>query len=61
MSRYFRTLKQYAKYFDSAKRKITIRNLLTMTSGLAWDETDYNDPKNIYFQMGQMKTRSHLF
>ncbi|HZY39052.1 MAG TPA: serine hydrolase [Mucilaginibacter sp.] len=42
---------EYAKYFDAAKRKITIRNLLTMTSGLQFDETDYSDPKNSYFQM----------
>lgn len=42
---------EYEKYFDSAKRKITIRNLLTMTSGLQFDETDYNDPKNSYLQM----------
>ncbi len=35
----FSYFNEYAKYFDSAKRKITIRNLLTMTSGLEWDET----------------------
>jgi CubicO group peptidase (beta-lactamase class C family) len=50
---YFRA---YAKYFDPAKRKITIRNLLTMTSGLEWDETNYNDPKNSYFQMRASKS-----
>ena len=43
---------EYAKYFDSTKRKITIRHLLTMTSGLEWDETiSYNDPKNSEIQM----------
>ncbi len=43
---------EYAKYFDSAKRKITIRHLLTMTSGLEWDEnTPYLDPKNSEIQM----------
>jgi CubicO group peptidase (beta-lactamase class C family) len=45
---YFR---EYAKYFDSAKTKITIRNLLTMTSGLQFGETDYSDAKNSYFHM----------
>jgi CubicO group peptidase (beta-lactamase class C family) len=46
---YFRA---YAKYFDEAKRKITIRNLLTMTSGLEWDEKiSYLDPKNSEIQM----------
>ncbi len=43
---------EYAKYFDSTKRKITIRHLLTMTSGLEWDEnTSYLDPKNSEIQM----------
>ena len=49
---YFR---EYANCFDSTKRKITIRNLLTMTSGLKWDETNYDDPKNSYFQMRASK------
>ena len=43
---------EYAKYFDPAKRKITIRHLLTMTSGLEWDEKiSYNDSKNSEIQM----------
>jgi len=42
----------YSKYFDSTKRKITIRNLLTMTSGLEWDEKiSYSDSKNTEVQM----------
>jgi CubicO group peptidase (beta-lactamase class C family) len=41
---------EYAKYFDAAKRKITIRHLLTMTSGLEWDET-ISSPKNTEGQM----------
>ena len=48
----FPYFKEYAKYFDSAKRKITIRNLLTMTSGLEWDETmTYRSAKNTETQM----------
>ena len=48
----FPYFKEYAKYFDSAKRKITIRNLLTMTSGLEWDETiSYRSSKNTETQM----------
>jgi CubicO group peptidase (beta-lactamase class C family) len=42
---------EYAKYFDPAKRKITIRHLLTMTSGLEWDEKTFLDPKNSELQM----------
>ena len=42
----------YSKYFDSTKRKITIRHLLTMTSGLEWDEKiSYSDSKNTEIQM----------
>jgi len=48
----FSYFKEYARYFDAAKRKITIRHLLTMTSGLKWDEnTSYLDPKNSEIQM----------
>ena len=42
---------EYARYFDPAKRKITIRHLLTMTSGLEWDEKTFLDPKNSELQM----------
>ena len=48
----FPYFKEYSTYFDSTKRKITIRNLLTMTSGLEWDEKiSYLDPKNSEIQM----------
>ena len=48
----FPYFKEYAKYFDSAKRKITIRHLLTMTSGLEWNEkVSYLDPGNSETQM----------
>jgi CubicO group peptidase (beta-lactamase class C family) len=48
----FPYFKEYAKYFDPAKRKITIRNLLTMTSGLEWDEKlSYLDSDNSERQM----------
>jgi len=48
----FSYFKEYAKYFDPAKRKITIRNLLTMTSGLEWDEKiSYLDSDNSETQM----------
>ncbi|MFW9779230.1 MAG: serine hydrolase domain-containing protein [Candidatus Heimdallarchaeota archaeon] len=36
---------------DSWKEAMTIEDLLTMRSGLSWDESDYNDPNNDYFQM----------
>jgi CubicO group peptidase (beta-lactamase class C family) len=48
----FSYFKEHEKYFDSAKRKITIRNLLTMTSGLEWDEKiSYLDSENSESQM----------
>lgn len=48
----FPYFKAYAKYFDAAKRKITIRNLLTMTSGLEWNEkVSYLDSENSETQM----------
>lgn len=48
----FPYFKAYAKYFDAAKRKITIRNLLTMTNGLEWNENmSYHDSDNSERQM----------
>src|ERR1700733_11192972 len=48
----FSYFKEYAKYFDASKRKITIRHLLTMTSGLKWDEKiTYRDHKKTEIQM----------
>lgn len=48
----FPYFKEYAKYFDPGKRKITIRNLLTMTSGLEWNEKiSYRDSDNSETQM----------
>jgi CubicO group peptidase (beta-lactamase class C family) len=35
------------KYIDNRKRRMTIRNLLTMTAGIEWNEfISYDDPKN---------------
>ena len=48
----YQYFKNYNKYFDSIKYKITIRHLLTMTSGLEWNEDiSYRDLKNSELQM----------
>lgn len=48
----FQYFKSYEKYFDEEKKKITIRNLLTMTSGLKWNEDiSYRDFRNSELQM----------
>lgn len=48
----FPYFKEYEQYFDAEKRKITIRHLLTMTSGLDWNENlSYLDPQNTECQM----------
>jgi CubicO group peptidase (beta-lactamase class C family) len=45
---FFPEYKNTIANLDSLKAKITIRDLLTMTSGFSWDEwtTSYNDPAN---------------
>ena len=48
----FQYFKNYETYFDTTKKKITIRHLLTMTSGLEWNEDiSYRDPRNSELQM----------
>lgn len=47
---YFKT--KYDKKFDDKKKKISIRNLLTMTSGLDWNEdVSYRDSRNTELRM----------
>lgn len=45
---FFPEYKNSIANYDLSKEKITIRDLLTMTSGFKWDEwtTSYNDPDN---------------
>lgn len=51
----FKYLPDHQQYNNSGREKITIEHLLTMTSGLDWDEwstghgTDANDIDNIHF------------
>ena len=44
-------------YFDdySLSRKIKIKHLLTMTSGIKWNAADYTDKHNTTYQMEQSK------
>jgi CubicO group peptidase (beta-lactamase class C family) len=45
-------LPQYADLATTEKQRITLRHLLTMSAGLAWDETlPYTDPANSYIRM----------
>jgi CubicO group peptidase (beta-lactamase class C family) len=45
---------EYAELQTPERRKITLRHMLTMTSGLAWDENTYpyTDPRNSEIAMG---------
>ena len=49
----FTTFPDYAELSDIVKEKITLRNMLTMTSGLAWDESSYpyTDARNNIIEM----------
>ncbi|MBK9163234.1 MAG: serine hydrolase [Acidobacteria bacterium] len=43
---------EYSKYAEGDKKNITIEHVLSMTSGLEWDEKiSYADPKNSEIQM----------
>ncbi|MBS1755689.1 MAG: serine hydrolase [Bacteroidetes bacterium] len=47
---------EYADFFEGQKDNITIKHLLTMTSGLAWNEhTSYANPFNSEIQMNLRK------
>ena len=48
----FEYFKDYEQVFDTTKKKMTIRHLLTMTSGLEWNEDlSYRDLRNSELQM----------
>ncbi len=43
---------EYARHADEAKKKITVKHVLSMSAGLFWDEhLPYTDPKNSEIEM----------
>ncbi len=49
---------EYADLRSPEKNKITLRHLLTMSQGLAWDEDlPYSDPRNSEVQMNEASIR----
>jgi hypothetical protein len=53
----FASFPDYASLNDILKSKITLRHMLTMTSGLPWDESSYpyTDPRNEIDQKSSQK------
>ncbi|MBU7023275.1 MAG: serine hydrolase [Theionarchaea archaeon] len=51
----FEVFPEYAQVLDEKKRQIQLEHLLTMTSGLEWNELElsYADPKNDFNKMGE--------
>lgn len=47
----FSILPQYASLRTPTKERISLRHLLTMSSGIAWNEFSYTDPQNNWFSM----------
>src|SRR5215831_17468439 len=53
---------EYGDLRTPEKDRITLRHLLTMSSGLAWDETSvaYTNPSNTYWQMAIAPRSDHF-
>ena len=50
---------EYEALRTPEKDRITLRHLLTMSSGLAWNEIPYTDPSNSYSQMEAAPRADH--
>jgi CubicO group peptidase (beta-lactamase class C family) len=52
---------EYGDLRTPEKDRITLRHLLTMSSGLAWDETSaWGSPSNTYWRMGSAPRADHF-